>query len=72
MPSDRRQLNVRLDPQTSDLWDEVTPRVQEAVGVELSQAQLIGLAIRALAEKYPASSGEPAAPEGVKRAGKKK
>ena len=53
MPSDRRQLNVRLDPATSELWDAVLPRVQAALGVELSQAQVVALAVRALAEKYP-------------------
>jgi hypothetical protein len=66
MPSDRRQLNVRLDPQTSDIWDQLLPRVQEAVGVELSQPQVIALAIRALAEKYPAAE-QPAPPPAKNR-----
>lgn len=70
MPSDRRQLNVRLDPETSDIWDKVLPRVHQAVGVTLSQPQVIALAIRALAEKYPAPE-EPAPPAtGRRRAGK--
>lgn len=62
MPSERRQLNVRLDPQTSELWDELVPRVQVAVGVELSQSQVVTLALRALAEKYPAPERAPARP----------
>jgi hypothetical protein len=53
VPSERRQLNVRLDPATAEAWDAVLPRVQAAVGLELSQAQVVALAVKALAEKYP-------------------
>lgn len=52
MPSERRQLNVRLDPATAELWDAIIPRVEAAVGLALSQAQIVALAVRALAEKH--------------------
>lgn len=62
MPSERRVLNVRLDDPTSAIWDELVPRVRAAVGLELSQAAVVALAIKALAEKYPAADSAPARP----------
>jgi hypothetical protein len=55
MPSDRQQLNVRLDPAASELWGDLVPRVKAALRLDLSQAQIVALALQALAEKYPAA-----------------
>lgn len=61
MPSDRQQLNVRLDPAASELWAELVPRVSAALGLDLSQSQVVALALQALAAKYPAAA-EPEPP----------
>ena len=63
MPSDRRQLNVRLDPQTADLWDALVPRLEASLGVELSHGQVVALALRALAEKHPEPAPNPPSPK---------
>ena len=58
MPSERRQLNVRLDPDASARFDRLFPAVSAELGTDLSQAQLVALALKALereyAEKQPA------------------
>jgi len=59
MASDRQQLNVRLDPTASALWAELVPRVQAALGLNLSQAQIVALALQALAQKYPPPDDPP-------------
>jgi hypothetical protein len=54
MASERRQLNVRLDPESADRFDRVSRSVVAAVGVEMSQAQIVALALKALEDRYPA------------------
>lgn len=56
MPSTLRQLNVRLDSTASALWRELQPLVTSELGFEPSQAQVIGHALQALAEKYRAKA----------------
>jgi hypothetical protein len=62
VPSDRRQLNVRLDDESAARFDRLAAATAAAVGVELSQAQVIALALRALEEKYPPPVSPPPAP----------
>lgn len=62
MPSDRQQLNVRLDPQSSELWPDLVERVKAALRLDLSQSQIVALALQALAEKYPAAAEPPPPP----------
>lgn len=59
MASERRQLNIRLDPDTADRFDRLLPAVSAALGVTLSQAQLVGLALRSLEKEYPPADPKP-------------
>ncbi|MDY3558136.1 hypothetical protein R5W23_000857 [Gemmata sp. JC673] len=52
MPSDRQQLNVRLDPVASELWGRLFPAVKEALRLDLSQSQVVALALQALAKEH--------------------
>lgn len=56
MPSDRRQINVRADAETAAEFDRLLRAVPAALGVPVSQATLIKLAVAELGRKYP---GEP-------------
>ncbi|HEY3789207.1 MAG TPA: hypothetical protein VGL71_10145, partial [Urbifossiella sp.] len=51
MPSERRQLNVRLDPESSQRFDRLYSEVQKSMGAELSQAQFIAIALKAFEER---------------------
>lgn len=53
MPSDRRQFNVRMSEETAARLDALLPRVARALGVELSQAQFLALAVQALEAQHP-------------------
>jgi hypothetical protein len=61
MPSHRRQLNVRLSPDGSDRFDALFERVSKEVGVPLTQAQIIELALKALEREHPADPPPPGA-----------
>jgi hypothetical protein len=52
MPSKRRQFNVRPDDATWAAIDRVKPVAEAAVGLELSYADLLRLAVAALEEKH--------------------
>jgi hypothetical protein len=64
MPSDRRQINVRADHETAAEFDRLLRAVPAALGVPVSQATLIRLAVMELAKKYP---GDPAKPKKEKK-----
>lgn len=53
MPSKRAQLNVRMDDQTKAEFDRLQIDLSEKLGLELSQADVIRLAVRALAKENP-------------------
>lgn len=48
MPSDRRQLNVRLDKEASARFDRLLKSMSKQMGTPLTQAQLIAMALKAL------------------------
>lgn len=52
MPSERKQLNVRLDEEMEQLFAELMPKAGEATGLKVSQSDVIRLALRALAREY--------------------
>lgn len=52
MPSDRKQLNVRVDDETEDLVEQLLPAVTAALGVKVSQSDLFRLGMKELAAKY--------------------
>lgn len=62
MPSDRRQFNVRMNDDTAARVDRLLPVVARAVGLELTQAQFLALAVAALEAKHLVGDGGPTAP----------
>ncbi len=60
MASDRRQINVRLDPDTERTLAELKPVVSKSIGLEVSQADLFRLGILELRKKFMPDAGEPA------------
>jgi hypothetical protein len=50
----RKQLNVRLDEESADRLDRLIPVVSKVVGLNLSQSDIIRLALLALEEKHAA------------------
>ena len=53
MPSKRAQLNVRMDDATKAEFERLQKDLSEKLGLELSQADVIKLAIRALSRENP-------------------
>lgn len=51
----RRQFNVRLDDETDALMTELLPKATAALGIKVSQSDLVRLALRALAREYRAA-----------------
>lgn len=52
MPSERKQLNVRLDDEMSQLFVELLPLAKESTGLNVSQSDLVRLALMALKREY--------------------
>lgn len=52
MPSDRKQLNVRLDRDTENLLNALQPVVSQAIGLRVSQADLFRLGLIELRKRY--------------------
>ncbi len=69
MASERRQLNVRLDPESSVRFDRLYGDVQKSMGTELSQAQFIAIALKSL-EQGRGETPKPATSSGKKPAKK--
>lgn len=55
VPSDRKQLNIRLDPKTEAMVAELMPAAEAVTGLAVSQSDLFRLAVQALREKYVAA-----------------
>lgn len=62
MPSDRKQINVRVDEETEGLIRELLPVVSAAVGLSLSQSDLFRLGLVELRRKYAAGQNPPDPP----------
>jgi hypothetical protein len=58
MPSDRKQINFRVDDETDALVRALIPVVSDAVGLKLSQSDLLRLGLVELRKKYM-PAGEP-------------
>lgn len=52
MPSKKRQLNIRLDDDDEDRLARLVPLVSAALGLKLSQSDIVRLAFIALEEKH--------------------
>jgi hypothetical protein len=52
VPSDRKQLNIRMDPETEALVAELLPLAKAVTGLNVSQSDLFRLAIQALRREY--------------------
>lgn len=59
MPSTKRQLSVRAEDETHARLAGLVQRVSEALGVPVSQADVVRLALIELEKKYP----QPAEPK---------
>lgn len=55
MPSKRRQMNIRVDEETRAEMERLKNAVTLAAGIEASHSDVIRLAIKELALKYPAA-----------------
>lgn len=63
MPSDRKQINVRVDEQTEALLKALLPAVSADIGLELTQSDLFRLGLLELRKKYLPDYQQRAAPE---------
>lgn len=57
MPSDRKQLNVRMDDETEERVARLLPAVSEAIGLKVSQSDLFRLGMIELERKFLRASG---------------
>jgi hypothetical protein len=69
MPSNRKQMNVRLDDETEERIGRLLPVVSASVGLKLSQSDLVRLALIELERRH--ADALPPIPEAAKRRGKK-
>jgi len=63
MPSDRKQLNIRLDAETEERMERLLLAVSASLGLKVSQSDLFRLGMIELEKKYPT--------EPMKKGGKK-
>jgi hypothetical protein len=66
MPSDRKQFNIRLDPETVARVSRLLVRVSADFGIEVSQSDLFRLGMIELEKKYP-NDPEPLPKKGGKK-----
>jgi Arc/MetJ-type ribon-helix-helix transcriptional regulator len=52
MPSKLKQLNIRLTEEDERLIEELLPKARESTGLDVSQSELVRLALRALKREY--------------------
>lgn len=52
MPSDRKQVNVRVDEATAELMARLIPAVSAAIGLAVSQSDLFRLGLLELEKKF--------------------
>jgi hypothetical protein len=52
MPSLRRQIIVRVTPETGELFDRTIPAVAAELGITVSQSDAFRLAVGLLADKF--------------------
>jgi hypothetical protein len=57
MPSTRKQLNVRISHESQNRLNALVERMRAALGIEVSQADVVQAALVELEKRYP-----PAAP----------
>jgi len=61
MPSDRKQINVRLDQETEKRVERLLPAVTAALGIKVSQSDLFRLGMIELERKFLPGVGQNAA-----------
>lgn len=66
MPSDRKQINVRVDAETEELIPRLLRSVSAGVGLPVNQSDLFRLGLHELAKKYPPAPAEPPPPAPAK------
>lgn len=59
MPSTRKQLNIRLDDEMEALIPALTTAVSAAIGISVSQADVVRLGLLALRERYLGGGSAP-------------
>jgi hypothetical protein len=69
MPSDRKQFNVRADPETEDRIRRLLPLIRGALGLEVTVSDLFRMGMVELERKY--GGGEAAPASGRRPRGKK-
>lgn len=67
MPSNRKQINVRLDPETELRLASLIPRVSAALGLNVSQSDLFRLGLIELDKKFPPDESQTEATSTSKR-----
>jgi hypothetical protein len=75
MPSERKQVNFRVDGETEELFAALIDSASAALGLRLSQADVFRLALNELAKKYPPAAAEeqpPAPPPPARSARRRK
>ena len=59
MPSDRKQLNIRMDAETEERVARLLASVSAAIGLKVSQSDLFRLGMIELEKKFPPVAEEP-------------
>ncbi len=59
MPSDRKQINVRVDGATEVLMRRLIVSVSAGIGLVVNQSDLFRLGLHELAKKYPPPAEDP-------------
>jgi Arc/MetJ-type ribon-helix-helix transcriptional regulator len=76
MPSARRQINVRLSEESENRLKGLVARMRAALGIEVSQSDVIQAGLVELEKRYPpdqaAAPAAPAPPPVKRPAGRKK
>ena len=52
MPSMNKQINVRVDPETEELVEQLIPALSQALGLKVSQSDLFRMGLHALKKQY--------------------
>jgi hypothetical protein len=70
MPSQRRQINIRLSEESEVRLKGLVERMRAVLGIDVSQADVIQAGLVELEKRYPPDAGPAEAASAKKRKGK--
>ncbi len=72
MPSQRRQINVRLSEESEARLKGLVERMRAALGIDVSQSDVIQAGLVELEKRYPPDAGQSALAPSAKKKGRGK